>query len=123
MTQSKQFRLGDELAVLVSLPIKTAVQINHLKVGLMCDRTTKTKSVGQTTYSTDGCYENWATLTKDEQVPGGQRVKGAHAFVIPADQSPSNAKQYPMHDWHVEVRLDIAGSPDYRGRFPIGVEG
>ncbi len=34
-----------------------------------------------------------------------------------------NSKQYPLHTWYVDVLLDIAGGPDYRGRFPIKVEG
>ena len=123
MIDSNQFRLDGPFSVLVALPIKSAVTINELKVGLKCDQTTRTKSGGETKYSTNNCYEDNVTLSEDREVREGEAVSGTNTFAIPADQSATNSDGYPMHDWYLEVKLDIAGSPNYRGRFPIRVEG
>ena len=123
MTQSNQFRLGGEFSVLVALPIKTEIRVNKLQVGLTCDQTTKTKEDGGTSYSTSACYQKNVTLAEDQDVRAGEPISGSHTLAIPTSESPSNSKEYPLHDWYVDVLLDIAGSPDYRGRFPITVEG
>jgi hypothetical protein len=122
MTESDRFQLAGALPILIVLPIKAEVKINKLQVKLKCDQTTKTKSGGKSTITTSNYYKKEATLAKDRQVVSGEPVSGTHSFTIPANQSPSNSEEYPLHDWYIEVLMDIAGRPDYRGRFPIRVE-
>jgi hypothetical protein len=122
VTESNRFYLNSEFSVLVILPVKTEVKINELQIGLVCECVTKRSSGGKTSYSTNRDYEDTEILGTDRQMREGERVSGTHAFVIPADRQPSNANEHPLWGWYIEVRLNIAGRPDYRGHFPIKVE-
>ena len=123
MTETDQFRIGEPFSVLIEQPIKTEVKINKLEVGVVCDLTTRSSGGGKTTYSTNTCYKDRKTLMENQQVFSGEPISGMESFEIPTNKSPSNTNGYPKHDWSVEVLVDIEDKPDYRGKFPIWVDG
>jgi len=123
MTGKNEYRLGGEVAALVVLPIKSTVTINELTITLKCDQSTRTKSGSKTSYSTNTCYEQTASVADAQQAHAGERVSGSHTFEIPASESATKSKGYPMYDWYLEAHLDIADRPDYKGKFPIEVLG
>ena len=59
---------------------------------------------------------------KATNVMAGQPISGIQTVTIPVEQQPTSDTGYPKYDWAIEVKADIAGRPDYKGKFPIFVE-
>jgi hypothetical protein len=107
----------------VDQPVHQNLHFEELTIGLVCEETTQTRSGGKTRSSTRTIYEDRLPVLPDSYSRAGQNITAVATLPVPADQpatSPATAG-YPRHAWHIEVKTRIAGSPDYRAKFPVTV--
>jgi len=126
LIDTQQLALGDEITIRVEQGIFTALQIDEMSVALVCEETRKTRSGSKTTVSSHKCYEDGVPVMKDRPVTAGEPLGVEHAFRIPDDGAPTSPPSYagyPRYAWRFEVITQIPGQPDYRGKFPVTVEG
>ncbi|MBN1346408.1 MAG: DUF3592 domain-containing protein [Phycisphaerae bacterium] len=124
LIDAERASVGGELTVHVEQEIFASLRVEELSVGLVCEKTTKTKSGNKTSVSSHECYEDREVVLRDQDTRDGEALTAEHTFRIPADQSPTTAagdKSYPRYAWRVEVKTGLPGQPDYRGRFPVVV--
>ncbi len=126
LINTQQLVVGEPITVRVEQEFYTSLQIEELSVGLVCEKTTKTRSGSKTTVSSHACYEDRAPVLPAQQVGPGAPVSGEHEFRVPPNAEPTSPpgyKAYPRYAWRIEVQTKIPGQPDYRAKFPVTVQG
>jgi len=114
---------GGSPQVYVEQAIKSGCHINALKVGLKCERTTRTRSSGKTQYVTKTVHEEEHPLTENQTVTSNEALHLGHTLTIPTELPASSDPKgdYPRTLWSVTVHTDIANAPDYKAEFPVQV--
>jgi len=112
---------GTPFKVRVVQPIHANLQIEELTIGVLCRETTRQRSGGKTRTSTRDCYEDKLPVVGNNYVRGGENVTASAQLHVPPDQPASASASYPRYEWFITVKTKLAGSPDYRARFPVTV--
>ena len=120
-----KFALGGTATIGVQQEVHRTVRVIEGKIGLVLLESRKERRGSKTTYVTSKVWEEWISPIENREVSAGDSIKMSWTITLPADQPPStipSQKGYPRHLWRFEVIVRLAGSPDYRARFPIIVE-
>jgi len=120
-----KFALGGTATIGVQQEVRRTVQVIEGKIGLVLVESRKERRGSKTTYVTSKVWEEWVSPVENREIVAGDTIKMSWTVTLPTDQPPSTTpsqKGYPRHLWRFEVIVRLAGSPDYRARFPIIVE-
>lgn len=124
MTSGDRFAPGQAFAVRVVQRMHDATSIESLRVGVVCDKHVKYTSGGKTRYNTVVECEEWTTLIENHDARAGETIDRTATLMIPVGRAGTSVSGgYPRYEWKVEVKSALRNSPDYRGEFPIHVEG
>lgn len=121
-----RLRAGERLAVKVELPLRRDLDVEHVRVSLVCIRSAFENTGSGPGWRERAVYEEHAERSVGQRGRQGTRVSFEQRFRVPADAEPSSLSHAgirgPWIDWYVEVRLHLDDGPDYRGRFPMTVD-
>jgi len=114
-------RSGDEFTARVEQEIHGDLEIESLRVGLICDQTTR----GRHGTKTSACHEQWITALEGHRSYPGETLVAGVKLQVPAVAEPStppDRKGYPRHSWRIAMHTRMTGSPDYRANFLLVVD-
>jgi hypothetical protein len=113
------------LAVKVELPLKRDLDLEHVRVSLICIRTALENAGAGPRWRERTVYEDRAERSVGRRATEGTRVAFEQRFRVPGDAEPSSLSHAgirgPWIDWYVELQFHLDDGPDYRGRFPVTV--
>jgi hypothetical protein len=115
---------GEEIAVRIEQEVRGNLEVESLRVGLLCEETTKRKTGSKTSISTQLRHQEWQTPLADRPGYPGETLKAELRFQVPEDamsSTPRGFKGYPRYRWRIALQTKLRGSPDYRADFPITV--
>lgn len=123
MLDADTLERGGNAQVYVEQAIKSGCHINALKVGLKCERTTRTSSGGKTRHVTKTVHEEEHPLAENQTVSSSDALHLGHTLTIPTEPPASSDPKgdYPRTLWTVTVHTDIANAPDYKAEFPVQI--
>ena len=116
---------GGRLAVKVELPLKHDLDLEHVRVSLICIRTALESSGAGPHWREWTVYDDRVDRSVGRRVAEGTRVTFEQRFHVPDDAEASSLSHAgirgPWIDWYVEIQFHLDDGPDYRGRFPVTV--
>lgn len=119
-----RFVLGEDMAVLVRLPILAELEVKEMTVSLVCQETYETRSGNKRSIGTRDCLRDGAVVMQNQRARSRETLSATRELRLPTNQQPSTwpgEKGYPRFDWLIEVKADIPHGPDYLGKFPLVV--
>jgi hypothetical protein len=119
-------QLGGEVAIRAEQEARRELEVNEVRVGLVCHESKKVRRGSKTTVSTTVRWQQWETALRDRSVYQGDTLKAEVRLPVPAAGEPSTPpgqKGYPRYRWSIALRTKITGGPDYQAEFPITVGG
>jgi hypothetical protein len=116
---------GEDVTIGVQQALLDTRTVSAVRLGIVCEVTTRTRSGSKTTISTSPCFEDMETVLEGERIRGGERIEVSRRVTIPADQAASSApreRSYPRTRWSIHLKVEIEDSPDYDAVFPVSVQ-
>lgn len=114
--------IGEEARVRVEQDLRHDAVLEHVRVGLVCEKTT-----GSGKYkATEVHWQTWASPTVLPMRPDVKRKDGRSVlfdctFSVPRELPPSRPMGDPKYAWKVVVETSLAGWPDYHEEFELQV--
>jgi hypothetical protein len=124
-TGSGTFRLGNNIKAEIRQKVKSGVQIEKARFGLLAYKLELVRIAGKPTVNNEIIYEKWFNGLRNYSLPQQETLSFDADFEIPTDipaTSPVNTKSYPRYYWVLSYKLELENNPDYRERYFIRVE-
>ena len=124
LVDTDHFRPGGRFKVRVEQTASRELRVEELKIGLVCDATTRNPYGRRTRIGTAARYDDWGTAVSDQAVAAGNQLFAEQTLTIPAKEpptSPADQREYPRYDWRISVHTRLANGPDFRGDYPLPV--
>lgn len=126
LTDTAHYRLGEPVTVFIEQPVKTGLTVSHMELAVVCRQTDKNRGSSESEITSKDAYADRATVVEQQKIESGDPLSGTHSFTLPTDAQPSSPAKHrghPCYDWFIEATTKVRRRPDYRGQFPIFVEG
>ena len=117
-----EFAPGEGIVAAIEQSAHKSLDINHMEISLIGERTTRHGSGGRSATRTEAFHSEAEIVEEGAHIADLDSLRCEVRFALPEDApATTEGVSYPRISWSIQVHTDIPASPDYKTRFPFRV--